>query len=296
MNWLRAGTAMLRVVQSGIVSLVDRTQTVTGLWTYDRGTSAPFAVENTSAAVVTNLDADKLDGQHASAFATSGHIHANAVDVSGTPTAGRTVEWTDANTIEDAGFATSDIARLSQAQTFAESQTVETSGVDGWILQKTGLAHGITNKAPTDVHGAFESYSVNGGAYLLGITKSASEAGFFFDGATTQSTVSTPVILMYAGKKSGASTTALTGTEPIWHLINGGSTVALSLLGNGNFGIGAVPTAPLDVNGNRMRIRTSKTPSSASDTGNAGEICWDSSYIYVCTATDTWKRVAIATW
>jgi hypothetical protein len=38
------------------------------------------------------------------------------------------------------------------------------------------------------------------------------------------------------------------------------------------------------------------TPSSASAAGAAGTICWDSSYIYVCVATNTWKRVAIATW
>lgn len=44
-----------------------------------------------------------------------------------------------------------------------------------------------------------------------------------------------------------------------------------------------------------VRVGT-KTPSSASDTGTTGTIAWDSSYLYVCTATDTWKRVAIATW
>lgn len=38
------------------------------------------------------------------------------------------------------------------------------------------------------------------------------------------------------------------------------------------------------------------TPASASATGVAGTVLWDSSYIYVCIATDTWKRVAIATW
>lgn len=37
-------------------------------------------------------------------------------------------------------------------------------------------------------------------------------------------------------------------------------------------------------------------PSSASDTGTAGNIAYDADYIYICTATDTWKRVAIATW
>jgi hypothetical protein len=37
-------------------------------------------------------------------------------------------------------------------------------------------------------------------------------------------------------------------------------------------------------------------PSSASDTGTAGEIAYDSSYIYVCIATDTWARTPIASW
>jgi hypothetical protein len=38
------------------------------------------------------------------------------------------------------------------------------------------------------------------------------------------------------------------------------------------------------------------TPASASASGVAGTIAWDASYIYICTATNTWKRVAIATW
>jgi len=54
--------------------------------------------------------------------------------------------------------------------------------------------------------------------------------------------------------------------------------------------------ALLQVNGDRVRIATAKTPASATDTGSAGEICWDANYIYVCTATNTWKRTAIATW
>jgi hypothetical protein len=31
----------------------------------------------------------------------------------------------------------------------------------------------------------------------------------------------------------------------------------------------------------------------ATSTGLAGQICWDDNYIYVCTATNTWKRVAL---
>ncbi len=54
--------------------------------------------------------------------------------------------------------------------------------------------------------------------------------------------------------------------------------------------------ALLQVNGDRVRIATAKTPASATAAGVAGEICWDASYVYVCVAADTWKRSAIATW
>ncbi len=45
-----------------------------------------------------------------------------------------------------------------------------------------------------------------------------------------------------------------------------------------------------------LRLTTTNAPSSASDTGTTGEIRYDSNYIYVCVATNTWKRVAISTW
>jgi hypothetical protein len=54
--------------------------------------------------------------------------------------------------------------------------------------------------------------------------------------------------------------------------------------------------ALLQVNDNRIRIATANTPASAGATGTTGEIAWDANYIYVCTATNTWKRTAIATW
>jgi hypothetical protein len=37
-------------------------------------------------------------------------------------------------------------------------------------------------------------------------------------------------------------------------------------------------------------------PASATATGTLGEIRWDANFMYVCTATNTWKRSAIATW
>ena len=36
-----------------------------------------------------------------------------------------------------------------------------------------------------------------------------------------------------------------------------------------------------------------RTVGYASQGGTAGEICWDADNIYVCVATNTWKRVAL---
>ena len=47
---------------------------------------------------------------------------------------------------------------------------------------------------------------------------------------------------------------------------------------------------------NRIILTTATTPASASATGTTGEIVWDANYIYVCIATNTWKRTAINTW
>jgi hypothetical protein len=49
------------------------------------------------------------------------------------------------------------------------------------------------------------------------------------------------------------------------------------------------------VNTAEVRVE-SGAPANAAATGTVGSITWDTGFIYVCTATNTWKRVAIATW
>ncbi len=57
--------------------------TISGLWTFDRGANAPFAVDAASL-VVTNLDADKLDGQHRVLKINADHTHQGAGAEGGT--------------------------------------------------------------------------------------------------------------------------------------------------------------------------------------------------------------------
>ena len=58
------------------------------------------------------------------------------------------------------------------------------------------------------------------------------------------------------------------------------SSSATGTLTNGQMDIAALNTAP----------------ASAGAAGVLGEIRYTADYIYVCTATNTWKRTAIATW
>ncbi len=85
----------------------------------------------------------------------------------------------------------------------------------------------------------------------------------------------------YVSRVAGASTNA-SPTDILSFNSTGNATFAGTVIAN------KATTA--------FRIPTAETPASASATGTVGTITWDTSYIYVCTAANTWKRVAIATW
>lgn len=81
------------------------------------------------------------------------------------------------------------------------------------------------------------------------------------------------------------------------------STQPLTVTDGGNVLVGTVTNSgyKLDVNGTARATQfylsaLNTAPASATATGTTGEIRIDASYIYICTATNTWKRSAITTW
>jgi hypothetical protein len=62
--------------------------------------------------------------------------------------------------------------------------------------------------------------------------------------------------------------------------IQDGVEVDGDMLANGDVSVGGI-------------LSSSPQTKTAVSTGTTGQICWDSDYIYVCTATNTWKRVAL---
>lgn len=65
----------------------------------------------------------------------------------------------------------------------------------------------------------------------------------------------------------------------------------------GRVGIGiSTPTAMVDINADRIRLRTSRTIPHSTDSGNTGDLCWDSNYLYICTSTNLWRRANLSLW
>lgn len=89
---------------------------------------------------------------------------------------------------------------------------------------------------------------------------------------------------------SPAYTLDITGTLNT----SGAATIGSTLTTTGAATIGGAVTATGILSGSGLKI-SSNPPATSSATGTTGQITWDSSYVYICVATNTWKRAAIST-
>lgn len=94
------------------------------------------------------------------------------------------------------------------------------------------------------------------------------------------------------------------GTALTFYTTNKSSTAVtkrMTITPSGNIIIGANSSGgdtshALDIEGSSIRIRgiANPAPSSSTANGDAGTICWDTSYLYVCVGTNSWKRVQLS--
>lgn len=111
-----------------------------------------------------------------------------------------------------------------------------------------------------------------------------------------------------AGQKVNAGTGNITGSNSVFLGYDTRAAadaqtnqIVIGYLGVGNGSntttIGNSSTTDTWLGGTtKLHITLGTAPSSASDTGVAGTVIITTDYIYVCTATNTWKRTAISTW
>ena len=91
--------------------------------------------------------------------------------------------------------------------------------------------------------------------------------------------------------ETGSFNAITSGTSNV-SIYNANANVQISIAGTSN--IAVFSTSGAAVTG--LTVTTSGTPATSSSTGVTGQIQWDSNYVYVCVAPNTWKRANISTW
>jgi len=103
------------------------------------------------------------------------------------------------------------------------------------------------------------------------------------------------------GKVRGVNTSAFTDGQILYvsPSVSGGLTATKPDSPNNVISVAAVVSA---ANNGTLFVRPiiedhwSAVPATASSTGRKGAVAFDTSYFYVCVATNTWKRTPLSTW
>lgn len=127
----------------------------------------------------------------------------------------------------------------------------------------------VTGNVTSTGSSSFSNADINGGAIDGTVIGASSAAAATFTNITASGTSTLTTVDINAGDIDGTN-------------------IGSSTPGAGTF-------SALVTTADHIRIDTSQTPASSSASGTAGEIAWDSNYIYVCVATNSWKRVALST-
>lgn len=208
------------------------------------------------------------------------HVNASSSSISltaTTVTANGSTIWTAGNDGASSGlnadlldgYQSTDFAVVASANTFLARQTIRGgSGNVYSYLNPTGTAETVELR--------FANNDVSKGRLLYAGANSSPNKYFGFISAAEYLAMASDVTWFRDGAFSASFA----------YLSSAGLAI----------GLGSAATDALDINGTGIRLRSSRTPSSAGATGNQGTICWDTNYLYVCTATNTWKRAALATW
>lgn len=189
--------------------------------------------------------------------------------------------------------------RFEGSLTVGPDESTLPASVQGWtgagklfVTDTTGS--GITIESYKATGSTFATYSAGFGNNVYGI---AADAMTTINGGT-------PTGIQTSAYADGAGVTAPNSYGIYVNSTNASGGAAIT----NNYGIFindqsaatnnyAIKTgAGLVSLGDKLILRTSQTPASSSATCTTGTIAWDASYTYVCVATNTWKRSALATW
>ncbi len=180
------------------------------------------------------------------------------------------------------------------------------------------IADTLTLSRPSGTGLSLPSSSISvGGSTIVSSTAVTADS---FQTNTASFTATSSAVQCSVAATFSAFESTLSGTTTVNGALDANSTadIADTLTLSKATGNGLAVTASADIGGNLVVsgslsvvgtatffqnttfnqgvILNDAAPTSPTDTGIAGEIAVDADYIYVCTATNTWKRVALAAW
>jgi len=174
----------------------------------------------------------------------------------------------------------------STGQATLTAGTYRLRGTAGTIVgsaASSSIAYGWYNETTSAWVGEGASWSSPGSANWNSTTSGTAE--YVITVAST-TVVSFRVIYVSNVTSIGGNSSDFAGTyaNPWIDIEQMGATFALNALDTisttGNVSVGGILSSP-------------QQTKASNATGTVGQICWDANYIYVCTATNTWKRSSL---
>ena len=212
------------------------------------------------------------------------------------------------STVDGSGAELIDGSANLALQQWASATFILDSAQTGWksVARSNVLAH----TGALTVTGAFTSVGIDDNADSTALTLAATTLNATFAGDVTLSNSSPELTITDSNAtdvttyNGGIQFVEGTTSQRVGQLqfVSGASDL-LAMDSDGTISLrtnGSIAALTLDASQNAtfagdVSVPT-KTPASAGATGTTGTITWDANYIYVCTATNTWKRTAISTW
>lgn len=157
----------------------------------------------------------------------------------------------------------------------------------GATASRTGVKGDTGTSAHVVMSNYFNAHATSTTAYIIDC-QAATNCVITHDNVTSRNTQSA----VYTNGTGGRNNYGIAGYDR--------NSYRTSMMFPREIGIGMantdILTDYLDVNAGTFRLRSPITPASAGASGSQGQIRWDADYVYVCTATNTWKRAALSTW
>ena len=196
------------------------------------------------------------------------------------------------------------------ASYFGGAINLPATGTTFGLVPTSGTSAGsltITSGAVIANGGAGGDLNLKAGNSFTGAADAGGSVNIYAGGNNYSSAGTMGSINFYGGAVSaGTVLRASIGATGVFNITNttpaSSSTTGALTIGNGTaatnvaIGGGNVNAGGTLTVGGTVIHTLSATPASAAAAGTVGTMSWDGNYIYICTAANTWKRVAIATW